>query len=171
MVGLWGVVSFGTTYWVNEGGLTIEETGYMTSISGIVGLAWALLIPVMADRLGRRPSALLLTLYIALSMFIIYINQGLLARIAFVLVVGCCGFVSVLYVAIICQESLPPAIAATTTAIGMAIGELIGTTIAPHILGAMGDMYGLKTVFLVAAVSAMVAFFITFGITETRKGD
>ncbi len=171
MVGLWGVVSFGTTYWVNEGGLTIEQTGYMTSASGIVGLVWALFIPVMADRLGRRPSALILTLYIALSMFIIFFNQGLLARIAFILVVGCCGFVSVLYVAIICQESVPPAIAATTTAIGMAIGELIGTTIAPHILGTMGDLYGLKTVFLVAAVCAMAAFFISFGITETGKGD
>jgi MFS family permease len=169
MVGLWGVVSFGTTYWVNEGGLTIEETGYMTSASGIVGLIWALFIPVMADRLGRRVSALILTLYIALSMFIIYFNQGMLARIVFVLVVGCCGFVSVLYVAIICQESVPSAIAATTTAIGMAIGELIGTTIAPHILGTMGDLYGLKTVFLVAAVCAMVAFFISFGITETGK--
>lgn len=138
---------------------------------GIVGLVWALLLPVMANRLGRRSSALILTLFIALSMFIIYLSQGILARIAFVLVVGCCGFVSVLYVAIICQESVPPAIAATTTAIGMAIGELIGTTIAPHILGTMGDLYGFKTVFLVAAVSAMVAFFITFGITETRKGD
>lgn len=169
MVGLWGIVSFGTTYWVNEGGLTIEETGYMTSASGIVGLIWALFIPVMADRLGRKPSALILTLYIALSMFIIYFNQGMLARIAFILVVGCCGFVSVLYVAIICQESVPPAIAATTTAIGMAIGELIGTTIAPRILGTMGDMYGLKTVFLVSAVSAMAAFFISFGITETGK--
>jgi predicted MFS family arabinose efflux permease len=171
MVGLWGVVSFGTTYWVDEGGLTLEQTGYMTSASGIIGLIWALFIPIMADRLGRKPSALILSLYISLSMFIIYFNQGLMARIAFVLVVGCCGFVSVLYVAIICQESVPPAIAATTTAIGMAIGELIGTTIAPHILGTMGDMYGLKTVFLVAAVSAMVAFFISFGITETGKGD
>ena len=35
MVGFWGVVSFGTTYWVNEGGLTLSQTGTMTSISGI----------------------------------------------------------------------------------------------------------------------------------------
>lgn len=169
MVGLWGIVSFGTTYWVNEGGLTIEQTGYMTSISGIAGLCWALFIPVMADRLGRRPTALILTFYISISMFIIYFNQGLPAQIAFVLVTGCCGFVSVLYVAIICQESVHPSIAATTTAIGMAIGELIGTTIAPHILGALRDRYGLKTVFLVGAVSAIIAFFISFGITETGK--
>ena len=169
MVGLWGVVSFGTTYWVNEGGLTIEQTGYMTSISGIVGLAWALFIPVMADRLGRRPTALILTLYISLSMLLIYLNQGLPAQISFVLVIGCCGFVSVLYVAIICQESVPPAIAATTTAIGMAIGELFGTTLAPHILGSLGDMYGLRTIFLVGAVTAIIAFLISFGITETGK--
>ena len=169
MVGLWGVVSFGTTYWVNEGGLTIEQTGYMTSISGIVGLAWALFIPIMADRLGRRPTALILTLYISLSMLLIYLNQGLPAQISFVLVIGCCGFVSVLYVAIICQESVPPAIAATTTAIGMAIGELFGTTLAPHILGSLGDMYGLRTIFLVGAVTAIIAFLISFGITETGK--
>jgi ACS family hexuronate transporter-like MFS transporter len=169
MVGLWGVVSFGTTFWVNEGGLTIEQTGYMTSISGIVGLVWALVIPLMADRLGRRPTALILTLYISISMFIIYLNQGLPAQIAFVLVIGCCGFVSVLYVAIICQESVPAAIAATTTAIGMAIGELIGTTIAPRILGSLGDLYGLRMIFLVGAVSAIIAFFISFGITETGK--
>jgi predicted MFS family arabinose efflux permease len=169
MVGFWGVVSFGTTYWVDEGGLTLAQATYMTSVSGIVGLGWALVIPIMTDRLGRKPSTLILTLYIALSMFIIYINQGLPAKVSFVLVIGCCGFVSVLYVAIICQESVPPAIAATTTAIGMAIGELFGTTIAPRILGSLGDMYGLRTIFLVGAVSTIIAFFISFGLAETLK--
>ena len=171
MVGFWGVISFGTIYWVEEGGLTLGQTGYMTSISGIAGLGWALFIPVLTDRLGRKPSALILTFYIAVSMLIVYMNQGLPAQIAFVLVIGCCGFVSVLYVAIICQESVPPAIAATTTAIGMAIGELFGTTIAPRILGSLGDIYGLRTIFLVGAVSTIFAFFISFGITETRKAN
>jgi len=169
MVGFWGVVSFGTTYWVNEGGLTLEQTGWMTSISGIVGLGWAIVIPILLDRLGRKPSASILTLYSAASMFIIYANQGLLARVSFVLVIGCCGFLSVLFVAIICQESVPPAIAATTTAIGMATGELIGTTIAPRILGELGDMYGLRTIFLVASISTTIAFLLTFGLKETRK--
>ena len=169
MIGFWGVVSFGTTYWVNEGGLTLKQTGWMTSISGVVGLAWALFIPILVDRLGRKPSASILTFYSALSMFIIYASRGLLAQTAFVLVIGCCGFLTVLFVAIICQESVPPAIAATTTAIGLAIGELIGTTIAPRILGSLGDMYGLRMIFLVSGISMAIAFFLTFGLTETRK--
>jgi ACS family hexuronate transporter-like MFS transporter len=169
MVGFWGVVSFGTAYWVNEGGLTLEQTGWMTSISGIVGLVWALVIPIMLDRFGRKPSASILTLYSAVSMFIIYANQGLLAQTVFVLVIGGCGFLSVLFVAIICQESVPPAIAATTTAIGMATGELIGTTIAPRVLGSLGDMYGLRTIFLIAGITTTIAFLLTFGLTETRK--
>jgi len=169
MVGFWGVVSFGTTYWVDEGGLTLEYTGYMTSISGVVGLGWALAIPIMLDRLGRKPSASILTFYIALSMLIIYVTQGLIAQIAFVLVIGCCGFVSVLFVAIICQESVPPNIAATTTAIGMAIGELFGTSMAPRILGSLGDIYGLRTIFLVGTVTSIIAFFLTFALIETRR--
>jgi ACS family hexuronate transporter-like MFS transporter len=169
MVGFWGVVSFGTTYWVNEGGLTLGQTGYMTSASGIAGLGWAVVIPILLNRLGRKPSASILTSYVAVSMFIMYVTQGLLAQIAYVLVIGCCGFLSVVFVAIICQESVPPAIAATTTAIGMAIGEFFGTSIAPRILGSLGDMYGLRTIFLVGTISTMIAFFITFGITETRK--
>jgi predicted MFS family arabinose efflux permease len=169
MVGFWGVVSFGTTYWVREGGLTLEQAGDMTSIAGFAGLAWAVVIPIILDRIGRKPSASILTIYVAISMFIIYFDQGLLAKTAFVLVMGCCGFLSVLFVAIICQESVPPAIAATTTAIGMAIGELFGTTIAPRILGSLGDMYGLRTIFLVAGISTLIAFFVTFGLTETRK--
>ena len=169
MVGFWGVVSFGTTYWVNEGGLTLEQAGYMTSISGFVGLVWAIVIPMILDRIGRKPSTSILTLYIVISMLVIYLDQGWLAKTSFVLVIGCYGFLSVLYVAIICQESVPPAIAATTTAIGMAIGELIGTTIAPGILGSLGDMYGLRTIFLVGAISTLFAFFISFGLTETRK--
>ena len=169
MVGFWGVVSFGTTYWVNEGGLTLEQAGYMTSISGVVSLGWSIVIPMMLDRIGRKPSTSILTIYIAVSMFIIYIDRGLIAQTAFVLVIGCYGFLSVLYVAIICQESVPPAIAATTTAIGMAIGELFGTTIAPRILGSLGDMYGLRTIFLVGSITTLIAFFISFGLTETRK--
>jgi predicted MFS family arabinose efflux permease len=169
MVGFWGVVTFGTTYWVNEGGLTLEKTGYMSSISGVIGLFWAVAIPIIADRIGRKPSASIFTVYIAASMFIMYLTNGLLAKIAYVMVLGCCGFVSVLFVAIICQESVPPAIAATTTAIGMAIGELFGTSITPRILGSLGDMYGLRIIFLVAAASTIIAFFITFALTETGK--
>ncbi len=169
MVGFWGVVSFGTTYWVDEGGLTLSQTGYLGSISGIVGLGWAVVIPIIVDRFGRKPSASLFTIYIAASMFIMYLSKGLIAQIAYVLVIGCCGFVSVLFVAIICQESVPPAIAATTTAIGMAIGELFGTAIAPRILGSLGDIYGLRTIFLVGGVSTVIAFVITFWLTETGK--
>jgi MFS family permease len=169
MVGFWGIVSFGTTYWVNEGGLTLETTGYMSSISGFVGLGWALVIPIIADRIGRKPSASIFTIYIAASMFVMYITHGLLAQIAYVLVIGCCGFVSVLFVAIICQESVPNSIAATATAIGMAIGELFGTAIAPRILGSLGDMYGLRTIFLVGGISTILAFFTTFALTETNK--
>jgi predicted MFS family arabinose efflux permease len=169
MVGFWGVVSFGTTYWVHEGGLTLEQTTDMTAISGIVGLVWALAIPIILDRIGRKLSASIFTIYIAASMFILYVTQGLIAQITYVLVIGCCGFVSVLFVAIICQESVPPAIAATTTAIGMAIGELFGTSIAPGVLGSLGDTYGLRTIFLVGAISTLIAFFITFALTETGK--
>jgi ACS family hexuronate transporter-like MFS transporter len=169
MIGFWGVVSFGTTYWVDEGGLTLSQTGYMTSISGFIGLGWAIVIPLILDRIGRKPSASIFTIYIAVSMMILYLTKGLLAQVSYVFVIGCCGFVSVLFVAIICQESVPPAIAATTTAIGMAIGELFGTSIAPRILGSLGDTYGLRTIFLVGAVSNLLAFFITFGLTETGK--
>lgn len=169
MIGFWGVVSFGTTYWVNEGGLTLEQTGYMHSISGVVSIGWALFIPVLADRLGRKPTSSILTLYITVSMLVMYLTQGLLAQAAFVLVIGCCGFLSVVFVAIICQESVPPAIAATTTAIGMAIGEFFGTSIAPRVLGSLGDMYGLRTIFLVGTITTLIAFFITFALTETGK--
>lgn len=169
MVGFWGVVSFGTTYWVNEGGLTLAQTGYMSSISGVIGLVWAVVMPIIADRIGRKPSASIFTFYIAASMFILYLSTGLLAQIAYVMVLGCCGFVSVLFVAIICQESVPPAIAATTTAIGMAIGELFGTAITPRILGSLSDLYGLRTIFLVGGVSTLLAFFITFALTETKQ--
>jgi MFS transporter, ACS family, hexuronate transporter len=169
MVGFWGVVTFGTTYWVHEGGLTLEQSGYLGSISGFAGLGWAVLVPIALDRLGRKPSASIFTIYIAVSMLIIYITTGLIAQIAFVLVIGCCGFVSVLFVAIICQESVPPTIAATTTAIGMAIGEFFGTAIAPQVLGSLGDRYGLRSIFLVAAISSLIAFFITFALKETRR--
>jgi MFS family permease len=169
MVGFWGVVSFGTTYWVDEGGLTLSQTGYMSSISGVMGLLWAVAIPIIADRIGRKPSASIFTIYIAASMFLMYASSGLLAQTAYVMVLGCCGFVSVLFVAIICQESVPPAIAATTTAIGMAIGELFGTSITPRILGSLGDRYGLRIIFLVGGISTLLAFFITFGLAETSK--
>jgi sugar phosphate permease len=126
-------------------------------------------IPIILDRLGRKRSASIFTIYITLSMLVLYLTQGLVAQAAYVLVIGCCGFVSVLFVAIICQESVPPAIAATATAIGMAIGELFGTSIAPRVLGSLGDMYGLRTIFLVGTISTLIAFFITFALTETSQ--
>ena len=169
MVGFWGVVSFNPTFWVKEGGLTEDQMGILTSISGVIGLVWALVIPVITDRLGRKLSASLFTGYIAVSWLIIYLTSGLIAQIVFILVVGCCGFVSVLFIAIICQESVPPSIAATTTAIGMATGEFFGTSLAPRMIGSWCDMYSLKIIFLVAAISTLITFFLTFGLSETGK--
>jgi sugar phosphate permease len=114
-------------------------------------------------------SASVFTIYIAVSMLVIYLTSGLIAQTAFVLVMGCCAFLSVVFVAIICQESVPSYIAATTTAIGMATGELIGTSLMPPVLGWLGDLYGLRTIFLVAAITLLIAFFLTFGLTETGK--
>ena len=169
MVGFWGVVSFNPTFWVEEGGLTEDQMGTLTSISGVIGLVWALVIPVITDRLGRKLSASLFTGYAAVSWLIIYLTSGLIAQIAFILAVGCCGFISVLFIAIICQESVPPSIAATTTAIGMATGEFIGTSLAPRMIGSWCDMYGLKIIFLVATISTLITFFLTFGLSETGK--
>jgi ACS family hexuronate transporter-like MFS transporter len=169
MIGFWGVVTFGTTYWNHEGGLTLEDAAWLGTVAGIVGLVWAIVIPIMLDRLGRKLSASIFTFYIALSMFVMFVDKGMIGQTAFVLVIGCCGFVSVLFVAIICQESVPPAIAATTTAIGMALGEFFGTSLGPQALGALGDWYELRIIFLVGGICATIAFFITLALTETRK--
>jgi MFS transporter, ACS family, hexuronate transporter len=169
MMGFWGVVSFGTTYWVREGGLTLAQTGYLGTVSGLIGIGWAVIVPIMADRLGRKLSASIFTIFIAACMLTIYMSHGLLEQIVYVVVIGCCGFTSVLFVVIICQESVPPAIAATTSAIGMATGELFGTAIAPRVLGTLGDMYGLKTIFLVGTITSILAFFVTFYLIETRN--
>jgi hypothetical protein len=37
------------------------------------------------------------------------------------------------------------------------------------ILGSLGDMYGLRTIFLVSGISMTIAFLFTPGLSETRK--
>ena len=53
----------------------------------------------------------------------------------------------------------------------MAIGELFGTSMAPRILGSLGDIYGLRTIFLVGTVTSIIAFFLTFALIETRRAE
>jgi hypothetical protein len=54
----------------------------------------------------------------------------------------------------------------TATATGRAIGELFGTLTAPRIPGSLGNMYGLRIIFLIASTARLSSFFITFGLTE-----
>ncbi|HVI42275.1 MAG TPA: MFS transporter, partial [Anaerovoracaceae bacterium] len=171
----WGLLSYAPIYWVYDGGLTSLTMGYLTSMFGAFGVVWAIVIPRISDRIGRKPATIMFGLASAVALFAMCLSAGTVAKVLYVILSGCSGYLLVMYTAVIAIESVPRKVAATASAVVLGVGEIIGATLSPAILGAVADASGLSTVFLISGlilvVSAIFGFFLKETHPKKKVGD
>lgn len=168
MISLWSVAIYMPLYLTQVAGLSTETMGFMMAAYGAAGLLWALIIPAVSNRIGRKPAVIIFSLVAAIPFFALYLSHGTAALALFVGLAGILTFMPLLFFGIISTETVPPFFAATASALIMGVGELFGAAIAPRILGGIADGFGLPVVYLLGAFSLILASAIGFGLLETH---
>jgi predicted MFS family arabinose efflux permease len=164
----WAMMVYAPVYWVNVAGLSNEEMGYISAGFGLSGIVWCTLIPRVSDRIGRKPTAMLTSLLVAIPMVVMGFSHGIVSQILYVLIPCACAYLTIMFMTVINTESVPSYLAVSATAITIACGEFVGAAITPRILGSVADAYGLNTVFFVAAGFLVLTALISFGLIETK---
>ncbi|SHJ51460.1 MFS transporter [Parasporobacterium paucivorans] len=169
MIWLWCWLSFGTTFFVSKG-YSSSAAGGLQSAMGIGGFIGMLIMPSFSDRIGRKKVLFLGsiigaagTLAIAMlpelpfsGIFLIFIVSSFAAW----------GMYPV-FLSIAPTESIPMKYAATAIALVSSIGEIVGTVIAPPLLGSIGDNFGITAIVVTGGVALIIVAIVSLFLRET----
>ncbi len=169
LTSLWMLYTYAPMYLVQVSGLEMDKMGFIMSAMGLLTIVWALLIPTISDYLGRKRTVILfsfLAIFPPLGLFLF--PSGWIGIAMFVILGGIVGGSTPLFMNIIPVETVPDRIAATSNAVVMGAGDLIGASIMVAIAGALADIYGLPIVMLVGAIGALLMAVFGFALIETK---
>ncbi|WAH35695.1 MFS transporter [Alicyclobacillus dauci] len=144
------------------------QMSWAMSAFGFGSWVWGFGVPLVSDRIGRKPAMIMSALVSTLAPLLlatIHVGIGPLIILLFILAMGQ-GYAPVA-MSIIPAESVPPMFAASAIAIMMMIGEIFGGTTVPTLAGVAADHYGLAAAMIISAVGSFVVFLVSFWLKET----
>lgn len=161
------LVSFTPTHLMEIKGFSPDVMGGIMSVLGFAWMAWGFIVSALSDRFGRKPILIIFTaIAILCPMVLLYVdNASTMLPLIFLTYIGLGCFT--LFMATIPAETVPASQVATALGLVMEVGELFGGFITPIVAGFAADIYGLQIVMWIAAAGSLVAFFLSFFLTET----
>ena len=167
MVYLISLQVFGPLYLTNIRGWTASSMSLILAAFGVGTAVWGFVVPLISDRIGRKPTAIIFGLLSTLAplSFIFVANPGLLGAAVFVFAAGM--GVGGLAMSVIPAESVRPAVAGLAVGLPVGIGEFVGGFLNPVITGAVADQYGLASALVISSGGALVATFFALFLRES----
>jgi predicted MFS family arabinose efflux permease len=168
MAGIWIYLGFTPLYLTTNGGLSPERMGFVMSVFGLVAILWQFGMPSVSDYTGRKPAMIVYSILCCITPLALYLYPGHWISIASIIAFG--GVIvslTSMHVSIIPTETVPPRLAATSSALIMGIGEFVGAFVV-GLAGSLADIYGLPVVMLVGAVAYMLTAIVAFALVESN---
>jgi MFS family permease len=163
-------VTFDPTYFVQVFHMSLTSMSIVMAGIGAGGFLWGFIVPLISDRIGRKPTMIIFAFISALfSLMILYVARYLaivpLAVMAVIFFNGQ-GFMPI-YMSILPAESIPPKYVATAIGVIMGAGEIFGGVIVPTIAGVAADHFGLQATMWVSFIAAILCGIVSMFVIET----
>lgn len=174
MVYLISLQVFSPVFMTNVRGFSVGTMSLILSAFGLGTAVWGFVVPMISDRIGRKPTSLvfgLLSVLAPLSMLVLH-NPVPMAVAVFVFAAGM--GVGGMAMSVIPAESVNPLYAGLAVGLPVGIGELIGGVINPVVTGMLADQYGLWIALVISSLGALFATVCALGLRETaprKVGD
>lgn len=144
----------------------------MSRIMAILGLCPAVggvLVPLLSDRLGRRPPMIAFCAVMTLCpCAALWVHNPVVLMTA-LMVIGWMGAGAFpLFMGVVPSESLSARRAATAMGLVIGVGEIVGGVLSPLIAGALADHFSLATPLILAAAMPVLAAVLALGLIETN---
>jgi MFS transporter, ACS family, hexuronate transporter len=140
----------------------------MMSLLGLSNAVYAFVVPRLSDRIGRKPVIIgtcVLGFIIPFSLLSWGGSALLLAPLIFV--GASVGGAMSLFMGVVPSETVPPRMVATTVALVIGLGEILGGVVGPTLSGMAADHWGLRAPMWITAGCLVVAIAAAFAMDET----
>lgn len=157
-------------YLVQHRGMAKADLGWLLAMLGIASTIGSIFLPVVSDRLGRKP---VMIAGMALSLLL---PAGI--AIAGLPFWGLCALAAIgwmpislfpLFMGTIPSETVGPARAATAIGFVMGCGEAIGGVLSPVLAGLLVDSYGIGSAIALLAIFGLIGILLATLLTETHR--
>ncbi|MDO5512557.1 MFS transporter [Corynebacterium sp.] len=167
MVYLISLQVFGPLFLTNVRGWTASSMSLILAAFGVGTAIWGFVVPLISDRIGRKPTAVIFGLLSTLApLAFVYVSQpGLLGLTVFLFAAGM--GVGGMAMSVIPAESVRPAVAGLAVGLPVGIGEFVGGFLNPVITGAVADHYGLASALFISSGGALVATLFALFLRES----
>lgn len=170
MTWLFVINVFAPLYLTETSKTTATTAGLILGASGLGSFIWGWAFPWISDRLGRKPSLLIMAamctvIPIAYTTTALAGHAWLLAGIGFL--ANASQGIAALMVVLVPSESVGAGVAATAIGAVTMIGEIIGGTFAPAVAGAVANRHGLAAPLWIAACGTILVFIAALFLRET----
>jgi MFS family permease len=129
--------TFSILYLTKEIQLSISDAGIIISLLGFSGFFGCILLPLLSDRVGRKP-IIIPSLFVTGLCFWGFILSGS-NFLLLVLLISIAGFaiggITPIALSALTTESVPPYLAATASGIPASVGEIFGSALMPFLVG------------------------------------
>jgi MFS family permease len=145
----------------------------MSILMSIVGVSWGvagMAMPILSDRVGRKPVFIVGSLLgVAGSVAIAFYSGSIFIGGTLVFIAWVFAGLTPLAVATIPSETVPPRLIGTAMGLVLAVGMLSGGLAGPPIAGWGADRWGLRVPLLLQAGCAAAAAFMSLFLYDARK--
>lgn len=168
--GYFTLVLYAPLYLTEVSGYSVATMGLITSAMGVIFVPYAIYIPSLTDKFGRKPVMIIsILLSAAAPLLMSLFTHSNIGVIGYVVFGGVSGAIHVFFNTLIPMECLPNDLKTTGSSIIISCGEIIGSAGIPVISGIFADKYGYVGAMLFATALFIVAFFISFALKESNK--
>lgn len=168
---VWLVVhsTFLSVFLVERLHLSPTAAGAVMAPLGIAGGIGGLMLPIVSDRIGRRPALLIGTALAALVPLTLLTWQGPIWGLQVCLFVGWMAIGALpIYAMMIPGEVVPPSRMAATVGITTGTGEIIGGVGSPIVAGKLADSFGIAAPFWLGLAMAVCCVGLSLLLLFTR---
>ncbi|WP_460000564.1 MFS transporter [Paradesulfitobacterium aromaticivorans] len=160
--------TFFSIYLTQVNHFNTAQLGTFFTVFGLVNFLSVIIVPLISDRIGRKPACIIATVCTVLAniaILTIHSFGALVPAVGITLLLG--AGAAPLYMAIIPGESVSKTLVATAMGLIIMVGELIGGTVTPALAGFMADKYGITMTMWFALGGAVIQFLPSLFLKET----